>query len=143
MEQLPYIDEHSASVGASPERTWSALLETLRATFGGGDLAARLLGSDPARESPSFAGLEGQTLPGFRVIDAEPGRRLVLRGRHHFSEYQLSFHLEDGALRARTHAAFPGVRGRFYRAAVIGTRGHVLVTRWMLRQVARRADEVR
>ena len=143
MEQLPYIDDHSASVGDSPERTWSALVETLRATFGGGDLGARLLGCDPVSESPGFAGLEGQTLPGFRVLEAEPGRRLVLRGRHRFSEYQLSFVLENGALRARTHAAFPGVLGRLYRAAVIGTRGHVLVTRWMLRQVARRADEVR
>ena len=139
MERLPYIDEHAANVSASPERTWPALIDTLRATFGGGDLGARLLGCDPARESPHFAGLEGETLPGFRVVEAEPGRRLVLHGRHHFSEYRLTFALEDGALRARTHAAFPGVRGRLYRAAVIGTRAHVLVTRWMLRQVARRA----
>ena len=148
MEQLPYIDEHRRSIGASPERTWAALVRTLQATFGGGDLGARLLGCDPVRESPGFAGLEGEALPGFLVVEAEPGRRLVLRGRHRFSEYQLAFVLEDGALRARTHAAFPGVRGRLYRAAVIGTRAHVVVTRWMLRQVARGAtagpaDEIR
>ena len=140
MERLPYIDEHSGHVGATPERTWTALTETLRATFGGGDLGARLLGCEPLRETPGWAGLPGQTLPGFGVAEAEPGRRLVLRGRHRFSEYQLTFLLDDdGRVRAQTHAAFPGPHGRLYRAAVIGTRGHVLATRWMLRQVARRA----
>jgi hypothetical protein len=40
-------------------------------------------------------------------------------------------------LRAETHAAFPGLLGRLYRAAVIGSGGHRLVTRRLLRQIAR------
>jgi hypothetical protein len=38
---------------------------------------------------------------------------------------------------AQTRAAFRGVLGRIYRAAVIGSGGHRLVTRRLLRQVAR------
>jgi hypothetical protein len=76
-------------------------------------------------------------VPGFRVVEAEPCRRLALRGRHRFSNYALTFVLDGDRLRAQTHAAFPGVLGRLYRAAVIGSGGHRLVTRRLLRQVAR------
>jgi hypothetical protein len=72
-----------------------------------------------------------------RVVEAEPGRRLALRGRHRFSNYALTFVLDGDRLRAQTHAAFPGVPGRLYRAAVIGSGGHRLVTRRLLRQIAR------
>jgi hypothetical protein len=30
-------------------------------------------------------------VPGFRVVEAEPGRRFALRGRHRFSNYALTF----------------------------------------------------
>jgi hypothetical protein len=40
-------------------------------------------------------------------------------------------------LTATTRAAFPGARGRAYRALVIGTRAHVLATRHMLHAVRR------
>lgn len=40
-------------------------------------------------------------------------------------------------LRATTYAEFPGLRGRGYRALVIGSRLHVVATRGMLRSVAR------
>ncbi|HEV7772341.1 MAG TPA: hypothetical protein VGO48_03495 [Conexibacter sp.] len=139
MEQLPYIDEHAMSIGASRDRVWVALAEVLRREIGGGSGIARALGCDPAYCTPRFDGSPGQTLPGFRVAEAEPGCRLALRGRHRFSEYQLTFLLDDGRLRAQTHAVFPGVLGRLYRAAVIGTGGHRIVTRRLLRQVARRA----
>lgn len=39
-------------------------------------------------------------------------------------------------LRARTSAVFPGAAGSAYRAAVIGSRAHVLVVAWMLRRIA-------
>jgi len=78
-------------------------------------------------------------LPGFRVDQAEPGRWLAFRGRHRFSRYALTFILDGGCLRARTHAAFPGVLGRLYRAAVIGSGAHRLVTRRMRRRIARAA----
>lgn len=109
-----------------------------RGELGAGAWFAGMLGCEPAAGTPEFEGLEGQAIPGFRVIESEPGRLLVLAGSHRFSRYRLTFVLDDGLLRARTHAAFPGLRGRAYRAAVIGSGAHRLVTRRMLRQVARR-----
>jgi hypothetical protein len=138
MEQLPHIDEHVQRVAAPPDAAWATLLHVLRGSFGGKGTVARLLGCEPAAGSARFEGGEGQTLPGFRVVEADPGRRLVLRGRHRFSRYELAFGLDGGELRATTSAAFPGVRGRLYRAAVIGTGGHRIVTRRLLAEVARR-----
>ncbi len=123
----------------SRERVWSALTKVLRRELGGGERIARALSCEPAAASPRFDGVVGQTLPGFRVAESEPGRRLTLRGRHRFSRYELTFLLDDGRLRAQSYGAFPGLLGRLYRAAVIGTRGHRLVTRRLLRQVVRRA----
>lgn len=138
MEQLPYIDEHVQRIDASTDETWRAVVDVLGRSFGGGGRVARLLGCEPAGATGRFEGREGQTLPGFRVAEADPGRRLVLRGRHRFSRYELAVVLDDGQVRARTSAAFPGLHGRLYRAAVIGTGGHRLVTRRLLSRVARR-----
>jgi len=138
MEQLPYIDEHGTDVAAPRDRVWVALNAVLRGELSGGTSFARVLGAEPSAATASFDGRPGQTLPGFRVVAADPQRMLVLEGRHRFSRYRLTFILEDQRLRAQTHAAFPGLRGRLYRAAVIGTGGHRLVTRRLLRQVARR-----
>ena len=139
VEQLPYIDEHSHRVDAPADVVWTALLKVLRREFGGSEPIARILGCDPAQGTAEFAGRPGEAVPGFRVAEAEPGRRLVLRGRHRFASYTLTFVLEGDRLRAQTHAAFPGVLGRLYRAAVIGSGGHRLVTRRLLRLVARMA----
>lgn len=140
MERLPYTDEHVTDVGgASREQVWRALTRVLHGWTRGGGHVARALGCEPARGGVAFDGSPGQTLPGFRVVEAEPGRRLVLRGRHRFSRYELTFLLDDGRLHAQTHAAFPGPLGRVYRAAVIGSGGHRVVTRRLLRDVARRA----
>ncbi|MDQ6710077.1 MAG: hypothetical protein M3Z11_05920 [Candidatus Dormibacteraeota bacterium] len=73
-----------------------------------------------------------------------PTMRLALRGAHRFSTYALVFELDaNGAtactLRAQSWAAFPGLAGRAYRALVIGTGGHRLVVRRLLRRAARRA----
>jgi len=137
MEQLPYIDEHSQRVDAPADEVWIALLKVLRHQMGGSARLARLLGCDPAQGTAEFAGRPGEAVPGFRVVEVEPGRRLALRGRHRFSNYALTFVLDGDRLRAQTHAAFPGVLGRLYRAAVIGSGGHRLMTRRLLRQVAR------
>jgi hypothetical protein len=42
------------------------------------------------------------------VVEAEPGRRLALRGRHRFADDALTFIVDGHRLRAQTHAAFPG-----------------------------------
>ena len=80
------------------------------------------------------------------MVRADAGRRLELVGRHRFSRYALVFTLSDDAggtrLAAETWAEFPGVQGRAYRAAVIGTRGHVVMVRRMLAAVARRASSI-
>jgi hypothetical protein len=133
----PYLDEHCQRVDAAPEVIWGALLDVLRREMGRGAPIARLLGCDPAQGTVEFAGRPGDAVPGFRVVEAEPGRRLVLRGRHRFSDYALTFVLSGDRLCAQTHAAFPGVLGRLYRSAVIGSGGHARVTRRLLRQIAR------
>lgn len=140
MSDLPFIDEHQRRVEASTEAVWAALLEFLRREELGAAWLARLLGCDPARRTTEFSGLSGEAVPGFRVIAAEPGRRLVLAGRHRFAVYELSFLWNGETLRAETRAAFPGLLGRLYRAMVIGSGGHRIITRHLLRQVARRAE---
>ena len=137
MEQLPFIDEHSQRVDAPADAVWMALLKVLRRRMGGSATIARILGCDPARGTAEFAGRPGEAVPGFRVVASEPGRRLALRGRHRFANYALTFVVDGDRLRAQTHAAFPGVLGRLYRAAVIGSGGHRFVARRLLRQVAR------
>ena len=137
MEQLPYIDEHSQRVDAPVEVVWTALLKVLHREMGGSARMARILGCDPAQGTAELTGRPGEAVPGFRVAETEPGRRLALRGRHRFANYALTFVLDGDCLRAQTHAACPGILGRLYRAAVIGSGGHRLVTRRLLRQVAR------
>lgn len=125
MERLPYIDEHAIAIHATPEQVWAALLaKTCR---------------DPADPS---------TVPlGFTLEEATPPRRLALKGRHPFATYRLVYELDpdgDGVrLRALTFAAFPGLHGKLYRALVIGSGGHRIVVRHLLRRVAARADGTR
>ena len=137
MDPLPFVDEHSQRIDARAEAVWAALLKVLRRELGGATRYARILGCDPALGTPEFTGRPGDALPGFRVVESELGRRLALRGRHRFATYAWTFVLDEDQLRAQTHAAFPGVLGRLYRAAVIGSGGHRLVVRRLLRQVAR------
>src|ERR1700750_264415 len=111
----------------------------LRRPMGGAGLFARVLGCDPQVATPGFSGRVGETLPGFRVVESEPGRRLLLRGQHRFARYALTFLIDGDQLCARSEAASPAIRGRLYRALLMGTGGHQLVTRGLLRQVARAA----
>jgi hypothetical protein len=142
IEHLPFIDELSQPVDAPPEAVWEALLGVLRRAMSRGSSAtyARLVGCEPLEGTPGFDGRPGDAVPGFRVMEAEPGRRLALRGRHRFSVYAVTFQLDDGHLRATTHAAFPGVKGKLYRAAVISSGAHKIVFGRLLRRIARRAE---
>ena len=146
MERLPYIDEHATCVGATPERTWAALLEIGGAMRGPIGPLGWLMGLQPALASGDWpVEVEaGATLPGFVVEEARPPSRLALRGRHRFSRYALVFELEDRGpdgtrVRARSWGAFPGVHGRAYRALVVGSGAHRMVVRRLLRGIEERA----
>jgi hypothetical protein len=144
---LPFVDELGVEVAAAPGDAWGSLLRVVERSFRSplSAQAARVLGCAD-REIAGPRPLErGSAFPGFHVERAEPGRELALRGSHRFSEYALVFRLDeetggDTRLRAETRAAFPGLKGRAYRALVIGTRVHVLVTNRLLRTVKQRAE---
>lgn len=143
---MPYIDEHATAIGAPPERAWDALIAVVRG-FGRAvpEAIARPWGLVPSRAHGDWrsAPEPGDCVPGFTVARVQPPLSLELRGRHRFSRYALVFELDemgDGCrLRARTYAEFPGLAGRAYRALVIGSGGHRLAVRRLLRDVAARA----
>jgi hypothetical protein len=145
--ELPLIDEHTTAIDADVGEVWAALLETLGGALSGGAATAfaRLVGCTEWQASGPRPLDVGSTIPGFRVTAAVPGHELVLEGRHRFSEYALTFRLDeiDGGrtgLRAESRATFPGVHGRAYRMLVIGTGGHVAAVRRMLTGVKHRAE---
>lgn len=119
MERLPYIDEHAITIDADRADTWSALL--------------RVMCHDPH---------ERAAVPiGFVLDEAREPERFALKGRHLFAVYRWVFELDAEAagrtrVRAATWAAFPGVHGKIYRALVIGTGAHRVVTRRTLKRVA-------
>ncbi len=86
----------------------------------------------------------GSSVPGFRVVVAEPPSLLAVAGRHRFSRYGIVVRIEPAAggarCRAETRAAFPGPHGALYRLAVVGTGGHVVAVRRLLRRAARLAE---
>lgn len=143
---LPFVDEHGVEVAASPDAVWEALRRVAEGSFSSSFAArfARLVGCESTGPSGPSPLAEGSSFPGFTVARAVPGSELALAGRHRYSDYALVFHLdgegETTRLRAETRARFPGVSGRLYRAAVIGTRGHVLVTMRLLNAVKHRAE---
>jgi hypothetical protein len=144
-ERLPHIDEHSVKIAAGPEAAWEALLRVVEGSFGSASRGARLLGCTDIHTSGPRPLAAGSAVPGFHVEAAEQARELALAGSHRFSDYALIFRLEelDGdrtRLRAETRAAFPGFKGSVYRTLVIGTRGHILVTRRLLNSVRQRAE---
>lgn len=146
-DSLPHVDEHAIEISADPGATWEALVAVVELSFATpvSTHASRLLGCADTAQSGPRPLAAGSAFPGFHVEAAEPPRTLALRGSHRFSDYALIFRLDDlGAarsrLRAETRATFPGLRGSAYRALVIGTRGHVLVTRRLLGAVKHRAE---
>lgn len=144
---LLHVDEHSISIATPPETTWDALLHVVEGSFASGASArgARLLGCGDTEASGPRPLAVGSALPGFHVETAQRPQELALVGDHRFSDYALIFRLDEAngngtTLRAETRAAFPGLKGRAYRTAVIGTRMHVLVTRRLLAAAKRSAE---
>jgi hypothetical protein len=144
---LPYIDEHSTTIGATREQAWDALIAVVRGLGRAvPDGIARPWGLVPASAHGDWHSTPepGDCVPGFAVARSQAPQSLELRGRHRFSRYALVFEIdeigEEGcSLTARTHAQFPGLAGRAYRMLVIGSGGHRLVVRRLLRDVATRA----
>jgi hypothetical protein len=126
---LPLLDKHSATLHASQAAVWQAvrryacgLAQSDHVVLG------RVLGTEPRS--------------GFEFAEEVEGERLVLTGRHRFARYHLVFELDAKPSNATnlsilSFAAFPGARGRLYRALLMGTRGHVLAVRHMLRSIQR------
>ena len=145
LESLEHIDEHGILIMASRERAWEALLETVPRAFSGvGGRIAKLLGCSETERSGEPSRI-GSTIPGFMVARVIEPAALALEGQHRFACYGLIFSLEpkedeETLLRAETRAEFPGVKGRIYRALVVGTKGHVIVVDRLLRAVKRRAE---
>jgi hypothetical protein len=144
---LPWIDEHASELSAPVSVVWPALLRTVERMTAGAAAPryARAVGCADTEAGGPRPLEVGSTVPGFHVAALTPERLLVLAGSHRFSDYALSFRLEPlGAVRTRvvaeTRAVFPGLKGRAYRALVIGTRMHVLVVRRVLRGVSRRVE---
>ena len=147
LESLPFIDEHSTLVGAPAEPTWEALTATVRDAEGARLRRAFARGLDclPLEASGEIPRI-GATIPGFIVTRSVRPAVLALMGEHRFSRYALVFTIterlgeESVYLAAQTRAEFPGRKGRRYRRLVIGTRGHVVATKTILRSIRRRAE---
>jgi hypothetical protein len=142
---LPFVDEHHVVVRAPVATVWTQLRSAvLRRPDLDRRLAATLLGAQPKR-STGVELARGTTVPGFVVAESVPGTRLTLTGHHRFSRYALVFTLNetDGTTRlsARTNAAFPGARGRVYRALVIGSRAHRVLLNRLLHGIRRAAEQ--
>ncbi|WP_116203331.1 hypothetical protein [Amycolatopsis circi] len=145
-EQLPFLDEHRIVVPADAETTWRAVNEVVERLSG--RLAtgyAWAVGAADWKATGPRPLAEGSTVPGFRVVAAEPHELLALAGRHRFSEYRLAFRLEAAAegqtlVRAESRARFPGIFGVGYRLLVIGSGGHAVGMRRLLGTIARLAS---
>jgi hypothetical protein len=129
---MPFIDEHGVHVHAPLSRTWDAVTK-----------AARRLAERPAPRA--FAALwQLEPATGFAIASSSAPERIALVGHHRFARYELALELHetgDGVeVCARTSAEFPGAAGRLYHALVIGTGGHSVAVRAMLRQIRRAAE---
>ena len=128
---LPLLDEHSATLQASQSAVWRAVRQ-YACGLGESDhvVLGRVLGTEPKS--------------GFELAEEVEGERLALTGRHRFARYRLVFELEAETsnvtkLSVLSFATFPGARGRLYRGLLMGTGGHVLAVRHMLRTIQRQA----
>ena len=132
LDDLPIIDEHTVTATAAPDAVFDAVkrrfTNILDVPLGG--VFSRLWGCEPPTA--------------FEVVEEHRPDLVVVAGKHRFSRYGIVFRITPtsagSTLAAESRAEFPGIHGQAYRAAVIGTRGHVVATRAMLRGIARSAQ---
>jgi hypothetical protein len=131
MDPLPYIDEHAQALRVGVKPAFDAVAAVARTLT--------------ERQLPRLFVRVWDARPetGFAVAELVPPERVVLRGSHRFSTYELAFLVDQTPqgtiVRARTSAMFPRLHGKLYRLLVIGSHGHVLAVRLILRSIARRA----
>jgi hypothetical protein len=132
MSELPFVDVHSTTVAAAPEAVFEAL-----------ERIGPRIGTDPMfRRYARLVGAED--VGAFHVARSERPTLVVLGGSHRFSRYELVCRIEPSeggsVVRFETWAEFPGLGGKLYRAAVIGTGGHRIGMRLLLGSLRRRIE---
>jgi hypothetical protein len=146
LEALPPIDEHYVDVDAPAEATYAALFPAIERAFAG-KFAHSYCERVGALETEVTGDLHhpGGTLPGFTVTRAIAPVMLALAGEHRYAKYAVVFRIDllpgqRSRVKLETRADFTPGKGRIYKAAVIGTHGHVLVVNRMLRSIKRGAE---
>jgi hypothetical protein len=146
LEALPPIDEHYVDVDAPAEATYAALFPAIERAFAG-KFAQSYCERVGAMETEATGDLHhpGGTLPGFTVTRAIAPVMLALAGEHRYAKYAVVFRIDllpgqRSRVKLETRADFTPGKGRIYKAAVIGTHGHVLVVNRMLRAIKRGAE---
>lgn len=136
----PFIDEHRLTVARPVPEVWEALVHVVQDDAGPlRRVGALVLGARPS----AFSGGDlaaGSTIPGFAVARVRAPELLVLQGSHRFSSYTLVFRIDSRrggtTITAVSAARFPGVPGKMYRAAVVGSGLHRIAVRSLLRRIA-------
>lgn len=102
---------------------------------------AHLLGTEARRVEGSLS-TEGSTIVGFSVLESASPNKVVLGGRHRFSNYLLTIEIGSGTLCATTNAHFPGLRGSVNKGLILRSGAHVISVRHILNKVKRKAERV-
>jgi hypothetical protein len=143
---LSRIDEHTISVDVPADKAWPFVIAVFvrLTTRPAWRTLAKALGCKPDRAigSPDTV---GASVPGFRVTRCLSPTEWTLEGAHLFSRYLLTFRVtpldnDHCTVSAETSAVFPGCHGAAYRALVIGTGGHVIGVRGILRRIKVEAE---
>jgi hypothetical protein len=143
---LPRIDEHEISVNVPAPVAWTAVV----AVFGrlttrpAWRIFAKTIRCKPDH-AIGTAVTVGEALPGFLVAGCEAPTEWALAGEHLFSRYALTFRItpvdsEHCRVVAHSYAEFPGPHGKIYRALVIGSGGHAIGVRGILRSIKIEAE---
>ena len=146
LEKLPPIDEHYIDVEAPAEATYAALFPTMESALGS-KFSRSYCERIGALETEAHGDLHhpGGTLPGFTVTRAIAPVMLALAGEHKYAKYAVVFRIDllpgqRSRVRLETRAEFAAGKGKLYKAAVLGTRGHIIIVNRMLRSIKRRAE---